>query len=215
MQRNATATVAPAKTDGPDPTLEVQSLATILLHLKDVLRARTDEDRVSVKTLVETMEKGSFPVLLLLPALLLVSPLSAIPGATSLFGLFIATLLLQYIVGRKQIWLPQFLLAKTFSIPPLLKSLNWLDRPVSKLERLLKPRFRWLFLSPFAQIPVALVLLAALCAPLMEVIPGSGTSVGAAICVFCAGLLARDGVFVVLGASLAAFLPIKLGILIL
>jgi hypothetical protein len=44
----------------------------------------------------------------------------------------------------------------------------------------------------------------------MEVIPGSGTSVGAAIALFSAGLLARDGLFVLTGACLAATLPVGL-----
>jgi hypothetical protein len=60
----------------------------------------------------------------------------------------------------------------------------------------------------------ALVCTAALCAPMLELIPGSGTSVGMAITLFGAGLLARDGVFVLVGASLAAILPVTLWIVI-
>ena len=59
-----------------------------------------------------------------------------------------------------------------------------------------------------------LVLLAALCAPMMAVIPGSGTSVGAAIVLFSAGLLARDGLFVLADAILAAILAITLWLLL-
>ena len=71
------------------------------------------------------------------------------------------------------------------------------------MERRLRQRQRRVFAAPVAQGPMMLVLLAALCAPMMAVIPGSGTSVGAAIVLFSAGLLARDRLFVLAGAILA------------
>jgi hypothetical protein len=187
-----------------------ETLGGVLRHMQAVLADQAGADRVALAVMVGAMQKRSFPVLLLLPALLLVSPLSAIPGATTVFGLTIAALLAQYLLGRSQIWLPQFILRKSFHAARLERAIDWLHRPVGRLEILLRPRMGWVFSRPLALVPVVLVLAAALCAPLMEVIPGSGTSVGAAICMFCAGLLARDGVFVVLGAGLAAALPITL-----
>jgi hypothetical protein len=62
--------------------------------------------------------------------------------------------------------------------------------------------------------PPVLDPLPGLCAPLMEVIPASGTSVGAAISAYSAGLLARDGLFVLAGAGLAAILPVSLWLLV-
>ena len=199
-----------AATPGAGDGQRDDSLGGTLRHLQAVLADAAGAERIPLELLVGAMEKRSFPVLLLLPALLLVSPLSAIPGATTLFGLTIAVLLAQFALGRRRIWLPAFVLRKSFDAGRLHRAVDWLHHPVARLERLLRPRQGWVLRQPFARLPVGLVLCAALCAPLMEVIPASGTSVGAAICLFCAGLLARDGVFVLVGACLAAVLPLGL-----
>ena len=60
-------------------------------------------EAVALRELVSEMDGDSFPVLVLLFALLLVSPLSAIPGATTLFGLTIAAILTQWLLGRRRV----------------------------------------------------------------------------------------------------------------
>lgn len=89
-----------------------------------------------------------------------------------------------------------------------------LHGPVAWVERRLRPRQRWVCVAPFAQGPMLLVLAAASCAPLMEVIPASGSSVGAAIALFAAGMLARDGLMVLAGAAFAFVLPATLWLLL-
>jgi hypothetical protein len=191
------------------------SLGRLLGDVSTALNARPEADVVLVRDLVTAMERNSFPLLLLLFSLLLVSPLSAVPGATSLFGLTIAAILTQRLLGRSQVWLPAILLDRRLPARRTEQALRWLPRPVGWLEhRLVQQRQRWVLDAPFVQVPMAVVLITALCAPLLEVIPGSGTSVGAAISLFSAGLLARDGLFVLAGASLAAILPVSLWLLL-
>jgi hypothetical protein len=196
-------------------TASATSSVTMLLgDLRRVLSARSDAEVVMLRDLVAAMEENSFPVLLLLVSLLLVSPLSALPGATSLFGLTLAAIMAQQLLGRPQVWLPGILLDRPLPARRTEQALQRLHRPVAWLESRLRQRHRWVFVAPFAQAPMTLVLLAGLCAPLMEVIPASGTSVGAAISAYSAGLLARDGLFVLAGAGLAAILPVSLWLLV-
>jgi len=206
----------PIKTDACAKAVAPESsLGRVLSDMNMALDARPEADFVLVRDLVAVMERDSFPLLLLLFSLLLVSPLSAVPGATSLFGLTIAAILTQRLFGRSQVWLPAIFLNRRLPARRTEQALNWLPRPVGWLEhRLVQQRQRWVLDSPFAQVPMAVVLMAALCAPLLEVIPGSGTSVGGAISLFSAGLLARDGLFVLAGASLAAILPVSLWLLL-
>jgi hypothetical protein len=212
MNADGSASASPGSC--PSAASATGSVSTMLGDLQGVLSARADAEVVALRDLVAALEKNSFPVLLLLFSLLLVSPLSALPGATSLFGLTTAAIAAQQLVGRRQVWLPAILLDRPLPARRTEQALHWLRRPVGWVEGRLRQRHRWVFVAPVAHAPMTLVLLAGLCAPLMEVIPASGTSVGAAISAYSAGLLARDGLFVLAGAGLAAVLPISLWLLI-
>jgi hypothetical protein len=187
--------------------------------LLDTLGRRLAEEppgapTIRLRSLVAAMQADAGPVLTLLFAFLLVSPLSAVPGATTLFGLTIASILGQGLLGRGRIWLPAALLERNLPVRGTEAAIRRLRGPVGWVERRLRRRQRWVFAAPLQNAPTIVVLLAALCAPLMEVIPGSGTSVGAAIALFSAGQIARDGVVVLLGAGLAAVLPVTLWLLL-
>lgn len=203
--------------DGPLPGGPVPPpgrISDVLTHLRRAAQTHGATGRVRLGDLVAAMGEQSFPALVLVFSLLLVSPLSAVPLATTAFGLTIAAIVAQMVIGRGQVWLPSALLARDLPVARLVAALDWLARPARILERGLRPRLSALVAPPLGRVPKLVVLAAALCAPLMEVIPGSGTSIGAAITVFAAGLLARDGVFVVLGAGLAAVLPLTLWMLL-
>jgi len=206
LTADAEAFAAIASGDCPRST----GAGAMLADLQRVLSGRPAAEAVALREVVATMEGDSFPVLVLLFALLLVSPLSAVPGATTLFGLSIAAILAQWLAGRNRVWLPGVLLDRRLPAGRTVAALRRLQGPVNRVERRLRQRQRWVFVAPFAPAPTAIVVMAALCAPLMEVIPASGTSVGAAIALFAAGLLARDGLFVLAGAGLAAILPVSL-----
>lgn len=208
--RDVTAQRPAAEPARPAPV----SLGETLGELSKVLTNRPDDDRVTLRELFAALDRATYPALVLVFALLLVSPLSAVPGATTAFGLSIAAILVQQLAGRRRVWLPALLLDRSLPVGRVRTALDWLQRPVGWLERRLRRRLRWLLAPPIATVPVLVVLAAALCLPLMELIPGSGTSVGAAISVYAAGLLARDGLFVATGATLAGFLPFGLWLLL-
>lgn len=198
----------------PAPVIETRRLSEVLAELQTAIAAGPEAEPLPLRDLLVVAKRQSFPILLLVFSLILVSPLSAIPFATTIMGLSIAIIVAQQLLGRERVWLPAVLLDRTLPRARTLQALDWLQRPVGWLEMRLRHRFRWIFVMPLCRLPLILVLMASACAPLMEVIPGSGTSVGAAISVFSAGLLARDGLFVVAGASLAALMPLTLWLLI-
>jgi hypothetical protein len=198
--------------DNPAP--DAGSITHLIYSLRNAVLARPEAQTIALRDVLAAMAEDSFILLMLVFALLLVSPLSAIPMATTAFGLTIASILLQYFLRRRTVWLPGFLLDRQVPVARTLMALDWLEKPARWLDRRLRPRLRWVLEPPLALGLKMLVCAAAFCAPLMEVIPASGTSVGAAITLFGAGLLARDGVFVLVGASLAAILPVTLWMLI-
>lgn len=190
------------------------TIANVLASLQHSVGQAPAGEKIALRDVFSALEQNSFPVLLLVFSLLLVSPLSAIPGATTVFGLTIASILAQLLLGRKHAWLPDILMRQRLPVQQTQAALQWLEKPVAWLDRGLRHRLSWVTAAPTALAPKAVVLCAALCTPLMEVIPASGTSVGAAITLFSASLLARDGMLVLVGAGLAALMPLALWMLL-
>ena len=151
----------------------------------------------------DRLGRGSFASGLLIVALLVVTPLSAVPGFTTLAGLIIALVCIQFILGRRTLWLPQFILRRRISRARLNSAAAWLSRPVLFLDRTasanrLVALTRW----PFSGIYYGLCMVLGLMMPLLEIIPVTSSLLGVVIATFGAALVTRDGLFAVWGLGL-------------
>ncbi|MGY6548651.1 MAG: exopolysaccharide biosynthesis protein [Roseinatronobacter sp.] len=175
------------------------------------LRGAIDGPSVRVRTLVRAMDPSVQPVLLLLPALILVSPLSGIPGLSSLGGLTIALVACQILLGRQTIWLPAFVLRRHLPADRLLRALDRLDRPARFIDRRSVARAGWFF--PFAGRPLALATCVAcgMAMPFLELVPFSATVLALVVTVLAAALLVRDGLLAALGLGGFALAILTLG----
>jgi hypothetical protein len=201
-------------TGTPSDPPRTRELGRLLRRLGRLARQPRDSDSVTLAEVFGDLGDRSFPTMILVPALVLVSPLSAIPGMTGTLGLTIALLLGQRLFGRRALWIPSRLGRLRIPSRKLETGVLWLRRPANMLDRLLAPRLTTLADGTLKRLPMAVVTLSACCLPLLEFLPMSGTTMGAAITLYAAGLLARDGRFVVLGASLVALLPLTLWFLL-
>jgi hypothetical protein len=212
------ATPAPAtRAEGDDPSTPEprnRELGRLLRRLARLARQPRDGDSVTLAEVFGDLGDRSFPTMILIPALVLVSPLSAIPGMTGTLGLTIALLLGQRLFGRRALWVPSRLGRLRIPSRKLETGVLWLRRPAAMLDRLLAPRLTTFADGTLKRLPMSVVTLSACCLPLLEFLPMSGTTMGAAITLYAAGLLARDGRFVLLGASLVALLPLTLWFLL-
>lgn len=111
-------------------------------------------------------------------------------------------------VGRKCLWLPEFITRQHMSAGKLCKGIGWLRKPVHFVERFLKPRLTFLFHRPWLWLPLILILCLTLFMPVMEIVPTSGSIASAVIALFAAGLLTRDGVLAVLSLILLIAVPV-------
>ena len=82
------------------------------------------------------------------PQLILVSPLSGIPGLSSLGGLTIALVAGQILLGRPAIWLPGFLLRRQLPTARLIWALSKLERAAAFIDRKTSTRAEWVFGFP-------------------------------------------------------------------
>jgi hypothetical protein len=159
---------------------------------------------VTIGEIVERLGTRSFAPLLLVPALLMVSPLSSIPGTPTLSGAIIALIAAQMLMGRERLWLPGFLRRRSFSRARLEKAVGFLRRPVGWVEPLMRPRLVALAQPPGSYLALLICLIVTAIMPVMEFLPILASIAAVAISLIAAGLLARDGLLVLCGYGVVA-----------
>lgn len=181
----------------------VQALSGLL----DQLEESAHDGGVAVQEVVEKLGHKSFAALMLIFSLISTSPASAIPGITAIVAAIVFILVGQMILGRKCVWLPAFITRRRMSKQKLCKGIGWLRKPVRFVERRSKVRLTFLLHRPWLYLPLVLILALTVFMPFMEVVPTSGSIASAVIALFAAGLLMRDGAFVVMSFAVLAALP--------
>lgn len=153
----------------------------------------------SVGDIVDALGKAGYTPLLIIPSLALVSPLSGIPGFTSVCGMLIALVSLQQMLHRSSLWLPGWIRHASVDSDRAKRVIGWLYLPARWLDRISCDRLKGLVRYPLVLIPQALCLLCGLAMPLLELIPFTSSILGALIFVMAAGIFAGDGLLVLAG----------------
>lgn len=183
-------------------SVEAQSMTGVLAALR---RAARGED-LSVEDMLAEIGERSFATALLVPALILVSPISGIPGSPTIGAVVVVLIVAQWIARRDHLWLPGFVMRRRVSSARMQRALAWLDRPAALVDRHCAPRLVFLTTGPLAVLPLMTVFLIAATWPLLELLPFV-TSIGAfAVSLFAFGLMTRDGVYIVVGYAVVGTL---------
>lgn len=180
-------------------------------HVVDRLEERAQEDSVTLRNLVEACGTASFVPAMMVPALLVVSPLSGIPLFSSFCGITIAFIAAQMLFKRSHLYLPDAVTRRKVSGDRLRGGLKKMRRVADFLDRHThKGRLRQLVGRGGRILPQLLCVIAGALMPLLEIVPFSSSILGAAVLSFSVGLLTRDGVFVLAGMAImgtAAVVP--------
>ncbi|RVT86782.1 exopolysaccharide biosynthesis protein [Rhodobacteraceae bacterium CCMM004] len=168
------------------------------------LDALTDAERLSLGDIVEAFGRTAFLPLLLVPALLVISPLSGIPFFSSICGLTIALIALQLVLRRQSLWLPGVLMRRTISGERVHAGAERLKGFADWLDRRARDRLSFLTYAPLSTVVQAACMACGLAMPFLEVVPFSSSILGTAVVMFVVALLAHDGLFVILGGTLMA-----------
>ncbi|MFE3837374.1 exopolysaccharide biosynthesis protein [Pseudogemmobacter sonorensis] len=178
-----------------------------LSDLLDRLEAAGREEEVTVATLSEMIGARSFAGLMLVFALIAVSPASVVPGVTSAVAVVEFLLVGQMMLGRKYLWLPPFIARRGIEGARLAAAVEWLRRPVRWVSRFIGPRLSFLLGGPWIFLWLGMVMALTVVMPFMEVIPGAGTIAATCIALVAAAILTRDGLLILFAALFAgAFL---------
>jgi hypothetical protein len=170
-----------------------------LTGLLDRIDSAGDGPRVSFRDMMRQIGGHAITPFILMVAILVVSPLSGIPGTPTVSGLLIATMAVQALSGRKKLWLPRFLLRKQVKVIYVHRAVDWLRKPCAFLDHHTQKRLAFLTAGPMRWITLTVCAVLPLTWPLLEVLP-MVTSVSAAILALMVfGLFTRDGVYVLWG----------------
>jgi hypothetical protein len=181
-----------------------------LVPLTDDVRTfieRTGDRSTSLGELLEALGERGTAVLVILMAAPFVLPIP-LPGLSMPFGVAIAILGLRLGFGRTP-WLPRFLLRRPIQPSTLAGILRAVERVVKPVERLLRPRWSFLF-GPVmhAAAGVAIAVAALLLFPPFPM-PGINALPSLAVVLLALGLMERDGVSIVAGYVMRAGRPCR------
>ena len=185
---------------GAPPGVEADFSVHDLVAQLEVL---ADRDRVSLLEVVESWGSRSFLPILLVLALMVVSPLSGIPMFSSFCGTIIAVVSLQMLWQRDFVWLPQFVGRRTVPGDRLRAALGFMRRVAGFFDRFTRAdRLHRLVDRRGRVVTQALCAVCGVLMPLLEIVPFSSSVLGAAVLCFALSLLTRDGLLTILGVAI-------------
>lgn len=176
--------------DGDEPALS--SLTAVL----ERALAEAEREQVRVEHLAEAFGRAGFLPLMMLPAALVVSPLSGIPLFSSLCGITIFLISIQLLVGRHCIWLPKWLKGRHIAGPRLASGLNRIKPFAAWLDRHAHRRLGLLFYAPFWFLLPIICAFAGASMPFLELLPFTSSFLGMAVLLISLAMLTRDGLWV-------------------
>lgn len=141
--------------------------------------------------------------MLLVPALVAVSPLSGIIGMSSFCGLWIAAIAVQLLLRRDHIWLPEWMQRRSLSRKNVQAAVRKLRGPAHWLDEHKRKRLTFVLRFPFGIVIACIILGIGLMMPFLEFVPFSGSLAGLTVALLALGLLYNDGIFVLAGLASA------------
>jgi len=173
------------------------------------LQAAVRDDGATLGDVLRAFGRRSFLPVLMVPALLVFSPLSGIPFFSTLCGLTITLIAAQMLwPGRETLWLPGRLTRQRLSgarardaVQRLSGVARWIDARTRRRYGLLVRREGRIVLE-------AACLLAGLAMPVFELMPFTSSLLGLSVLLIATAMLTRDGLFALFGLALMLVGPI-------
>ena len=179
-------------------TAEPKDLEAVLNTLHSAADGNHDGAAVTVENILDAFGQRSFGPLLLVPGLIGISPIAAIPGVPAFLGVIEALIAGQILIGLTHFWLPRALTARSVTAGRLRKSVNALRPYAHRVDNLLRPRLTVLTRGTAAYVVAFFCLVLAIIMPVIALVPFAGMVPNAAIAAFGLALTAQDGVLAIL-----------------
>lgn len=169
------------------------------------LRAASAQRRVTLGALVAAVGDSSFLPVLMVPAMLVVSPLSGIPLFSTLCGVLITFVAAQMIARREHLWLPEPVMRRSLPGARVRLALRRIAPVAAWVDRHATGHGSWAMRAPVRGLAALACLICGLTMPFMELVIFSSSLLGMAVLLFSVSLLARDLMFLMFGLLFMAF----------
>lgn len=179
---------------------QLRSLGDIL----DALDNAAQGGEVSIGGVMDEVGVRAFAPIILVPALILVSPLSGIFGLPTIGATLIFLITIQKMLGRANVWIPDILRRRRIGGDKLAKATSWLRRPCNWIDRRTHTRLTALVSHPANMVTLSIIMAICLVIPALELLPMVTSIFAIAISLYAIGLLTRDGFFTLLGHTQVA-----------
>lgn len=178
-----------------------ESLSALLDHF---VETTSGQDKVKIVDLLESLDSRSHGPMLLMPAILAISPIGMLPGMSFVTGSLIILIAAQMMFFSSRPWIPNRLQNFEFSREKLERAVKKSKPWVVRLETVVRHRFQFLA-TGVAIYPVAfLCILLAISFYPLAFVPLGVLIPGSAVTLFALGLTARDGLINVFGFLMTA-----------
>lgn len=173
-------------------------------RILDAIAREAVSGRVSVRDVLRVLGPRAFTPMLLVPCLVLVSPVSTIPGVPTVLSCLSGLVAVQMLFGQNRIWLPHALLDRSIDAARLRRAIAFMRRPVSMIDPWIRERLTVLADKPGNLPALCLFCVVSFLMPVIEFVPLLTTVLATAMSFLAIGLFARDGVLMLAGYMLVA-----------
>lgn len=178
----------------------VDSIRDVVDGVKEIAER---EDEVLIDDLLDEFGDRSFAPLMLILALIGITPVGAIPTVPTILGLCIAMIAAQMAWGREHVWLPGFVTKRGVSSERLTKGKDKLDKLAKVLDSIAKGRLKSLASGPARRVVAALIVVLCLALPVLELVPFAAAAPFLAIAILSLAMMVRDGLVMLIGGAVA------------
>lgn len=182
-------------------TMPAQKLGHILDEIADKVQDDATPATLTFGEVVDAFGRRSYGPLLLVIGLFAISPATVVPGMTWLAAALTLVVAGQMALGLKRVWLPRGALQAELPREAVLGGIEKSRGVANRIDGLLKPRLTFLSGPPFVNVVALLVIAAALITFPLGLIPFAPLAPGIAVVFFGLGMVARDGLWLLLGTA--------------
>jgi len=183
---------------------EPATLNDVLDEIANKVDDDSTPDSLTLGEVLKSVGRRSYGPLLLVIGLFAISPATVVPGMTWLAAALTLVVAGQMALGLKRIWLPKGALNASISRESVHSGIAKSRGFARAVDRLLKPRLRFLSGPPFVNLIALLTIGAALITFPLGLIPFAPLAPGLAVVAFGLGMTARDGLWLLIGSAFVA-----------
>ena len=179
---------------------DADSVGEVVDGVEDIAACK---DEVAIDDLLDEFGDRSFAPLMLILALIGITPVGAIPTVPTIIGACIAIIAAQMAWGQEHVWLPGFVTRQGVAAGRLTGGKDKLDRVAGVLDGVAKGRLKALASGPARRLVAGLIVVLCVALPVLEIVPFAAAAPLLAIAMLSLAMMVRDGLVLLIGGAVA------------